>query len=71
MYYILFYCFVFKYRNNREIFTQYIWVNKSEKFKNNLRTNEACFWKKLRTNEARSNFTGSYKKKKVYLTNIT
>ena len=45
---------------------QYIWVNKSEKFKNNLRTNEARFWKKLRTNEARSNFTGSYKKKKVY-----
>ena len=29
-------------------------------------TNEAGFWKKLRTIKARSNFTGPYKKKKVY-----
>ena len=37
------------------------------KFKDNLRTIEPRFPKNLRTNEARSDFTGPYKKK-VYST---
>ena len=35
-------------------------------FKDNLRTIEPRFPKNLRTNEARSDFTGPYKTKKVY-----
>ena len=36
-------------------------------FKDNLRTIEPRFPKNLRTNEARLDFTGPYKKKKVYV----
>ena len=36
------------------------------KFKDNLRTIEPRFPKNLRTNEARSDFTGPYKKKSVH-----
>ena len=35
-------------------------------FKDNLRTIEAQFPKKLRTTEAHFEFTGPYKKKRVY-----
>ena len=35
-------------------------------FKDNLRTFEAQFSKKLRTTEAHFEFTGPYKKKRVY-----
>ena len=35
-------------------------------FKDNLRTIEPRFPKNLRTNEARSDFTGPYKKKSVH-----
>ena len=36
-------------------------------FKDNLRTIEAQFPKKLRTTEAHFEFTGPYKKKRVYI----
>ena len=43
-----------------------IYVDEPKNFKDNLRTNEAGFGKKLRTTEARFDFTGPYKTKKVY-----
>ena len=42
-----------------------IYVDEPKNFKDNLRTNEAGFGKKLRTTEARFDFTGPYKTKKV------
>ena len=39
-------------------------------FKDNLRTIEPRFPKNLRTNEARSDFTGPYKKKKECIQDI-
>ena len=40
-----------------------IYVDEPKNFKDNLRTNEAGFGKKLRTTEARFDFTGPYKPK--------
>ena len=40
-------------------------------FKDNLRTIEAQFPKKLRTTEAHFEFTGPYKKKRVYALGIS
>ena len=48
------------------IYIYYIFIDEPINFKDNLRTIEARFWKKLRTTEARFDFTGPYKKKKVY-----
>ena len=38
-----------------------IYIDKPKNFKDNLRTNEAGFGKKLRTTEACFDFTGPYK----------
>jgi len=44
-----------------------IYVVEPKNFKDNLKTNEAGFGKKLRTTEARFDFTGPYKTNKVYM----
>ena len=45
-------------------------INKPLLNKNSLRTSEAQFVPKLKNNDVRPKFTGSYKKKSVYLMHI-
>ena len=52
--------FTFSYIIYSRVYTT-IYVDKPTNFKDNLRTNEAGFGKKLRTTEARFDFTGPYK----------